>query len=123
MARIIVVEQDQLIRALLVEWLAAADHAAVAYSRIDAMTNDDADVVIVDVAMPRKGGCAKLRNIQAKRPNTPLIAISAQFIASGSATARELGVAHIIPKPFTREQLLAVVDLALREVALRSLHT
>jgi DNA-binding response OmpR family regulator len=123
MARIIVVEQDQLIRALLVEWLGGAGHSAVAYSRVDAMTDDQADAVIVDVAMPRRGGCTKLRGIQAARPETPLIAISAQFTAKASATACELGVEHIIAKPFTRDQLLAVVDQALREVAARAVDT
>jgi hypothetical protein len=40
-----------------------------------------------------------------------LIAISGQFKAglTGHGTARELGVSHVIGKPFTREQLLRVV--------------
>ena len=53
MARIVVVEQDQLIRALLVKWLGSAGHSVVAYSRVEAMTSDEADTLIVDVAMPR----------------------------------------------------------------------
>jgi len=49
-----------------------------------------------------------------------MIAISAQFMANASATACAVGVGHIIAKPFTREQLLAVVDGAL--AAARPMH-
>jgi CheY-like chemotaxis protein len=110
MARIFVVEQDQLMRALLVEWIGGIGHAVTAYNRIEAMPDDDADLVIVDVAMPRRGGCAKLRDMQAKRPRTPLIAISGQFTGgSGGASAYALGVRRAIGKPFTRERLLRVI--------------
>jgi len=110
MARIIVVEQDQLMRALLAEWLCAAGHTVRAYSRIDAMTDAEADLVIVDVAMPRQLGCAKLTDLQASRPGTPVIAISGQFTTgSGVASACALGVRRVIGKPFARERLLRVV--------------
>jgi len=110
MARIIVVEQDQLMRALLVEWLGSGGHIVSAYSRIDLMPGDEADLLIVDVVMPRHGGCARLRALQASRPRTPLIAISAQFTAGSSgASACALGVRRVIGKPFARERLLRVV--------------
>ena len=119
MARIVVVEQDQLMRALLVEWLGAAGHTVSAYSRIDAMPDDEADVVVVDVVMPRYGGCARLREMQASRPRTPLIAISSQFTAGSSgASACALGVRRVIGKPFSRERLLHVVGEALTAVPL-----
>src|SRR5690349_20967494 len=87
MARIIVVEQDQLMRALLVEWLGSGGHIVSAYSRIDLMPRDEADLLIVDVVMPRHGGCARLHALQASRPRTPLIAISAQFTAGSGRSA------------------------------------
>ena len=119
MARINVVEQDQLMRALLVEWLSAAGYTVCPYSRIDAMPGGEADLVIVDVVMPRYGGCTRLRDMQAARPRTPLIAISSQFTAGSSgASACALGVRHVIGKPFTRERLLRVVGEALAAVPL-----
>ena len=111
MARIIVVEEDQLIRGLLAEWLSAAGHTVAVHNRIDAMSDDSTDLVIVDIVRPRQGGCAKLRDLQKARPRTPVIAISGQFTASstGAPTAYTLGVRRVIGKPFTREQLLRVV--------------
>jgi CheY-like chemotaxis protein len=111
MSTIIVVEEDRLMRALLVEWLSGGGYTVHALSRAEALRHGDADLLIVDVFMPRQDGCAKLRDLRAAHPQTPLIAISGQFKAglTGHGTARELGVSHVIGKPFSREQLLRVV--------------
>ena len=111
MARIIVVEEDPLIRALLVEWLSAEGYRVDASNRADSLADDDADLVIVDVFMPRRGGSARLRDLRQAYPRTPLIAISGQFTSAlnGSSTSRELGVHRVIGKPFTRERLLCAV--------------
>lgn len=111
MARIIVVEADPLMRGLIAEWLGGAGHAVAAYGKAD-VPDDEADLVIVDIVMPRHGGCAKVRDLQARHPKTPLIAISGQFTvgASGPSTAGALGVRRVIGKPFTRDQLIHVVS-------------
>ena len=103
-------------RALLVEWLSGGGYLVHALSLADALRHG-ADLLIVDVFMPRQGGCAKLRDVQAAHPQTPLIAISGQFKAglTGHGTARDLGVSHVIGKPFTREQLLRVVHEVIGE--------
>ena len=106
-------------RALLAEWLGGAGHTVSGYSRIDAIPEDEADLVIVDVVMPRHGGCARLREMQVSRPGTPLIAISGQFTAGSSgASACALGVRRVIGKPFSRERLLQVVGEVLTAVPL-----
>ena len=122
MARIIVVEEDQLIRALLAEWLGAAGHVVAVCDRIDAMPPDEADLVIIDIVRPRHGGCTKLRGLQMARPQTSLIAISGQFAAgsTGSSTAGALGVRRVIGKPFTREHLLRIVSDVLGSASIRT---
>ena len=86
-------------------------HTVAVHDRIDAMSDDSTDLVIVDIVRPRQGGCAKLRDLQKARPRTPVIAISGQFTAAstGAPTASSLGVRRVIGKPFTREHLLRVV--------------
>ena len=72
----------------------------------------EADLVIVDVYMPRHEGAKTLRAVKAAHPETPLIAISGQFRPglAGSCTAAEaLGVRQVIAKPFSRRDLLAAV--------------
>ena len=111
MSGIIVVEDDQLIRALLVEWLSAEGYAVRAYGHGDVLPPDDPDLLMIDVFMPRQGGWDKVRGVRATHPRTPMIAISGQFVAGlhSSDTARALGVRRVIGKPFSRGQLLRAV--------------
>jgi CheY-like chemotaxis protein len=112
MSRIVIIEEDKLMRELLVEWLSAEGYSVRAAASGDARIPDDADLLIVDVYMPRRQGASTLRAVKATHPQTPLIAISGQFRAGlgGSCTAAEaLGVRQVIAKPFTRSDLLAAV--------------
>jgi CheY-like chemotaxis protein len=109
---IVVIEEDKLMRELLVEWLSAEGYSVRAAVPGDAPVPDRADVVIVDVYMPRHEGANRLRAVKAAYPETPLIAISGQFRPGlfGSCTAAAtLGVRQVIAKPFTRRDLLAAV--------------
>jgi len=108
---IVVIEEDKLMRGLLVEWLNAAGYAARAAASFDTAPRG-ADLVIVDVYMPRLDGARRVCDVKAEYPGTPLIAISAQFLPGlvGSSTAAEaLGVEQVIAKPFSRSELLAAV--------------
>ena len=99
-------------RELLVEWLSAVGYSVRAAATRDAQVPGKADLVIVDVYMPRHEGANRLRAVKAAHPETPLIAISGQFRPGlgGSSTAAEaLGVRQVIAKPFSRRDLLAAV--------------
>jgi DNA-binding response OmpR family regulator len=112
MSRIVIIEEDKLIRGLLVEWLSAAGYSVSAEAPTDGEADDKADLVIVDVYMPRQAGVKTLRAVEAAHPGVPLIAISSQFRPGlvGSCTAAEaLGVREVIAKPFSRTDLLAAV--------------
>jgi CheY-like chemotaxis protein len=113
MSRIVVIEEDKLMRGLLVEWLNAAGYSVRVALPAEVQAVDNADLVIVDVYMPRHEGARRLRAVKAAHPETPLIAISGQFRPGlgGSCTAAEaLGVHQVIAKPFSRRDLLAAVQ-------------
>ena len=112
MSSIVVIEEDKLMRELLVEWLSAAGYSVRAPTPGGGEVIDDTDLVIVDVYMPRHEGARRLRAVKAAHPETPVIAISGQFRPGlrGSCTAAEaLGVQQVIAKPFSRRDLLAAV--------------
>ena len=112
MPRIVIVEEDKLMRDLLTEWLSAEGYSVRAVPNGDMQPKDKADLVIVDVYMPRRQGSNRLREIQAANPQTPLIAISGQFLpglAGPCTAARALGVRQVIAKPFSRRELIAAV--------------
>src|ERR1700682_2275362 len=99
MSGIVIIEEDQLMRGLLVEWLSDAGYSVSAAASGDARAQDKADLVIVDVYMPRHEGAKTLRAVTAAHPGAPLIAISSQFRPGlvGSSTAAEaLGVRQVI---------------------------
>ena len=112
MADIVIIEEDKLMRDLLAEWLSAEGYSVRTAAPGDARVQGEADLVIVDVYMPRHSGADRLRAVKAAHPKTPLIAISGQFrpgLVGSSTTAAALGVRQVIAKPFTRHDLLAAV--------------
>jgi DNA-binding response OmpR family regulator len=108
---IVIYEEDDLTRALLRQWLTEAGygvHMGTPCSGVECA----ADLVIVNVYMPKHAGAQCIRGIQAAHPNTPLIAISAQFrsgLSAAGAAAQTLGVQQVIAKPLVRTHLLEAI--------------
>lgn len=112
MANVVIIEEDVLMRSLLAEWLTAEGYRVDEAAEDDASSRPHADLVIVDVYMPRREGVERLRLARSAYPGIPVIAISAQFRPGVSCTglaARALGVNGVIAKPFAREELLQSV--------------
>ncbi len=112
MSDIVVIEEDALMRGLLVEWLSADGYRVRAPMPGEPAGSEAADLVIVDVYMPRQEGAARLQAIKAAHPHAALIAISGQFrtgLAGACATAKALGVRQVIAKPFSQRDLLTAV--------------
>ena len=109
---IVIYEEDYLTRALLEQWLGEAGYRVRIGSMRPTELPGRADLVIVNVYMPKQAGPQCVRSIQAAHPNTPFIAISAQFrsgLAACGATAQTLGVDQVIAKPLVRTDLLDAV--------------
>jgi DNA-binding response OmpR family regulator len=112
MSDIVVYEEDDLMRALLEEWLREAGYRVHAVASHDPQSGYLADLVIVSVSMPKHAGAQRVREIQAIHPGTPLIAISGRFLpglCANGAIAQALGVQQVIAKPLTRVDLLSTV--------------
>lgn len=110
MSDIVIYEENDLMRALLQEWLSDAGYRVRAGP--PGINLGEAKLVIVSVYMPKHSGPQLLREIRAAHPGTALIAISGQFRAGLStvgATAQTLGVQQVIAKPFTCSDLLTAV--------------
>jgi two-component system cell cycle sensor histidine kinase/response regulator CckA len=117
MSNIVIYEENDLMRALLAEWLSEAGyrvHASASHDLHSGSPADgrSADVVIISVSMPKHAGTQLVRKIQAMHPGTPLIAISGQFLpglSANGAIAQTLGVQQAIAKPLTRIDLIGAV--------------
>jgi DNA-binding response OmpR family regulator len=78
--------------------------------------NMGADLVIADIHMPKKSGLELIRELQAQSPSTPVIAMtdggrSKNF--NPLTYSKLLGPVRTIAKPFTLEEMLAMVKKAL----------
>ena len=68
MSHIAIIEEDTLMRELLAEWLSAEGYSVRTAAPGDASAQDGADLVIVDVYMPRHEGAARLRAVVLDEP-------------------------------------------------------
>ena len=116
MSKIVIYEENDLMRALLEEWLSKAGYivrAAASHEHSGGpAVGGPADLIIVSVYMPKRAGAQLVREIQTIHPGTPVIAISGQFFAgltANGAIAQSLGVQQAIAKPLNRLDLLTAV--------------
>ena len=117
--RVLVLESDRLIKALIMEWLQMAGYETVvcAHDAADAgVIVNPCDVVLADVPAPLKAARETVDRLARAAPGTPVIAMSADIPAHGKsatdALARELGAAAVLVKPFSREALLFAIQRA-----------
>lgn len=70
------------------------------------------DAVVTDITMPRGNGLAGLQRWQARRPDLPVIVMSAHNTLLNAARAQELGAVTFLPKPFDLNELMAALKKA-----------
>ena len=116
MARVLVIDDDEIIRNALARILATAGHETVdavnGRDGIDALIRARFDVVITDLVMPEQGGIETIQRVRELDPTIPIIAISGAFgDETGAALdgARQVGANLSIEKPFRVEVLLSAV--------------
>jgi DNA-binding response OmpR family regulator len=114
MGRVAIYEPNDLMRALLREWLTAAG-----YTVRDSLVDSDLtmpDLAIVSVETPKSESGVLIRGLQHYSPGTPIIALSSRArsgLCSNGAAAQALGVARLLAKPLRRHELLMAVDEAI----------
>jgi CheY-like chemotaxis protein len=114
--RILVIEDDPILRELLAEWLLAAGYrvgvAAEGEAGLaDARAHRPA-LVVTDIHMPGIGGAAVISEVGRIYPGIPVIAISAHFRSNRWFTPEEaiaLGAARALAKPFNRKDMVGAV--------------
>jgi len=112
---ILVVEPDDLIRTLLDRWLSEAGYSVVAASRDTPAMAEAPRLVIANLSNPSAAG-ALLRSLR-ETYDAPIVALSARLRRTQGTSgdlAKQLGVSNVLPKPFTRGELLAIVSESLR---------
>jgi len=105
-------EDDDLIRKLLERWLGEAGFS------LRPAAGESPRLVIADVPSPR-GAHSRIEALRAMYA-APILVLSGRFrrgLAGSAEAARRLGVRRVLPKPFTRKELLSAVDEVLEGAA------
>ncbi len=116
---ILVVDDEERVRSVLRQALETARYrVAEAADGVEALTcyqarRGEVRMVISDVMMPTMDGTALLRAVRALDAGVPLVAITGAEQAARTGELQAIGVCAILPKPFTVEALLQVVQQGL----------
>ncbi len=116
MARVLVVDDDEVVRTLIAALLEEMQHEVSAVENgvdaLDAHRRAPADLVITDIYMPDMDGLELIRRISASSSTPPIIAMS----GSGSArrmdalpTAARFGASAVLYKPVDLDALASLV--------------
>jgi CheY-like chemotaxis protein len=128
MCRILLVDDDPLIRTAIPSWLESQGHKVVAadsgVTGLNALQGDAFDLMIIDIFMPNMHGFESVRVFHQGAPKVPLIAISGYVFAQSRAPAPDflrmaldLGATRCLRKPFTPAALYTAIDASLSEQA------
>jgi two-component system response regulator HydG len=116
--RVLVVDDDAGMTALLCERLGRRDFHAEASSAAEAalerLAREDFDVVVTDVQMRGLGGIALCERVTASRPDLPVLVITAFGSLETAVAAIRAGAFDFLAKPFEVEELAFRLERALQ---------
>ena len=122
MARILLIDDDDSLRTFLSLALAEHGHTVIEAHNgevgLKAFAEVKPDLVITDLVMPEKSGLEVLTELQTKTPPVKAIAMSGgrrHGAGDDLETARSLGAARVLSKPFSFDALIAAIRELLPE--------
>ena len=112
--RILVVDDDQSVRAFLRDLLRTEGHETIEVANgveaVRCARSHPCDLVITDLCMPEKEGFETIRELRRTYPRLRIIAISGRFGEALLSAATMLGADAALPKPLDGVQLLNLVS-------------
>jgi DNA-binding NarL/FixJ family response regulator len=115
MIRVLVADDHAVVRRGVLQILAetpeviAADEAASGREVLQAVGEQDYDLVVLDVAMPGGGGLEVLKQLQALKPGMPVLMLSIYPEKQYALRALRAGAAGYLTKESAPEELVAAI--------------
>jgi two-component system nitrogen regulation response regulator GlnG len=114
-----VVDDDRSVRWVLEKALRQADMEARSFERaehlLDAIGQEEPDVLITDVRMPGMSGITLLERLRTTSPTLPIIVITAHSDLENAVAAYKGGAFEYLPKPFDIDEAIELVQKAARQ--------
>src|SRR5208282_1051683 len=123
MARILIVDDQDMMRDSLAGTLAREGHEVIAANdgpaAVSRLSSSRFDLLITDLKMPKMTGLELLAEARKTRPEMPVVLMTAFATVNTAVEAMKLGAYDYIQKPFDGEQIKLLVDRALEHSRLR----
>jgi len=117
MAHVLIVDDEDLVRQLMVEILERADYevagASTAEEALALLETDDFDIVVTDAVMPRFSGFELVRELRRRWPDVPVIVATGATTDATIAEARAAGANEVLTKPFAHAEFVEAIQAAL----------
>ena len=114
MAKICVIDDQELLRDSLRATLRREDHEVETYAdppaALRAMAETDFDLVLTDWNMPGLSGLEVIQEIRAKDKDIPIVMVTTEAEKSRVVEAIQAGVTDYLVKPFTAETLREKIE-------------
>jgi len=120
MARVMIADDSESVRGTLRDMVEAGKHEVVAESvdGIDTLEKFDSakpDVLLLDVAMPKKDGMETLIEIMKRTPKPKVIMITAHDDMNLIENCTKAGALAYITKPFNTDDILQAISYTFEE--------
>jgi two-component system chemotaxis response regulator CheY len=118
MANIMVADDSDAIRLVLRDILAIGKHSVVAEAvngdeAVDLFFKTSPDILLLDLAMPKKDGLTVLKEIMEKNPQAKVILITASDDQKIITQCLQIGAVSCISKPFDFNDVLKQINASL----------
>jgi DNA-binding response OmpR family regulator len=111
MARVVLIEDDALVRTLLMRRMTQAGWSVIPLRDTrgleDLLIAEPADLLVMDVGLPHGDGLSAVESLRARGITTPVLVITAYELPHLSTAARSVGANDLVQKPFDQEELIA----------------
>lgn len=114
MARVMIADDSDAIRLVLQDILSIGGHEVVAEAQngtetLEKYSQTNPDVLLLDLAMPKKDGLTVIKELMPAHPDAKIIVITASDNQSIINECLEKGAKSFISKPFDFDHVLALI--------------
>lgn len=108
--KLLVVDDEELIRNVIKEYAKIenyeVDEASDGDEAAEKALENDYDVIIMDIMMPKRDGFSAIKEIKQEK-DTPVIVLSARTMEEDKLNGFDLGIDDYVIKPFSPKELIA----------------
>jgi two-component system response regulator ResD len=120
MAQVMVVDDDDTVASVVVNYLERAGHTTRrigdGQAALDGVAQHEPDLMVLDLMLPGIDGLEVCRQVRLKWPHLPVVMLTALSEPEDRIAGLEVGADDYVTKPFSPRELVLRVDSVLRRV-------